>query len=63
MTRNKRESELQAEQPEDGHAKDVQDIFQGMLQTMIEGGKKIIQKVAEMIDPQAQAQQGQPPQQ
>ena len=62
MSRKKRQSENEFQDKENEHAKDIQDIFQAMLQSMVEGGKKIIQKVTEMIDPQAQGQQ-QPPQQ
>lgn len=62
LNRNKRESEMAPQPGEDGEpGKDIQDIFQNMFHAMVEGGKKIIQKVAEMIDSSPQSEQ--PPQQ
>lgn len=40
--------------------KDIQDIFQSMMKAMVEGGKKIVQKVGEFLE-NPPSQQGQPP--
>ncbi|XP_070500371.1 uncharacterized protein [Chironomus tepperi] len=46
-TRRKRQAEGEQQDPE---AKEIQGMFHEMWQTMVEGGKKIIKKFANMID-------------
>ena len=52
--RRKRQTEADnmngEKQPQDPDAREMQGLFQEMWQTMLEGGKKIIKKVAEMVD-------------
>ena len=47
-TRSKRQADMNEQQ--DPEAKELQGMFQEMWQTMVEGGKKIIKKFANMID-------------
>lgn len=54
--RKRRETEPQPNPQAEQIGKDIQNVLKGMYDCIVEGGKKIIQKVAEMIDPQAQPQ-------
>lgn len=40
----------QEDQPQNKDAQEIHGIFQEMWQTVVEGGKKVLKKVAEMID-------------
>lgn len=43
-------SDMQGEMNEEGPAGDVQNIWNGMVQTLVDGGKQILKKVVESFD-------------